>query len=350
MRIIYYKSTWISTAVLLFVLLTAMDLRGKKHKESMIGPQTLLSDVLVLLGDKTPVHYIDKIDAALAEKGRQIVFDGQTTGPDGKKSKLVSPYFACIHCHNTVIEDPDLTKSDPDSRLDFVIAQNKPLLPATTFYGIVNRTTYYNDDYAKKYGKLVEPARDTLVNAIQLCATECSQGRKMEKWEIDAVIHYFYTISYALKDLKLEENEYKELKHALSKGDPAIYGEFIKALKKKYLHASPATFVNYSDKAIRKYGEQGNAENGKKIYVHSCMNCHKTVGGVTNFKLDMEKVTFRNLKRNFKKNNHFSAYYMVRKGTYAVPGYRPYMPNFSEERLSHQQMEDLVAFINQQAK
>jgi mono/diheme cytochrome c family protein len=325
-----------------------MDTRRKS--DVPIGPETPLTNVLVALGDKKPGHYLENVDPALAEKGRQIVFEGQTTGPDGKRSKRVSRFFACIHCHNTVIEDPDLTKSDPDTRIDFVIAQNKPLLPATTFYGIVNRTTYYNDDYAKKYGKLVEPARDTLVNAMQLCATECSQGRKMEPWEIEAVMHYFYSIAYTLKDLKLDENEYKTIKHALSKGDPAIYSEIINSLKKKYLQASPATFVNYSDKAIRKYGEQGNAENGKKIYVYSCMNCHKTVGGVTNFKLDMEKVTFRNLKRNFKKNNHFSAYYMVRKGTYAVPGYRPYMPNFSEERLSHQQMEDLVAFINQQAK
>jgi mono/diheme cytochrome c family protein len=349
MKFTLHKSTLVSISVLLFVGLTAMDIRSINKEEIKFGPDTPLQTVLNLLGDKKPVHYLENIDPVQVEKGKQIVFTGQTTGPNGKKSNVVSRFFTCVHCHNTVIEDPDLRKSNPETRMDFVIAQNKPLLPATTFYGIVNRTTYYNDDYAKKYGKLVDPARDTLVNAMQLCATECSQGRKMEKWEIDAVMAYYYSIQYKLSDLKLSESEYAQLNEMIT-GNTGNNSQGLAMLKAKYLQASPATFVNYSDKAIRKYGEQGNPENGKKIYIHSCMNCHKTVGGVTNFKLDMEKVTFRNLKRNFNKNNHFSAYYMVRKGTYAVPGYRPYMPNFSEERLSHQQMEDLVAFINQQAK
>ena len=46
----------------------------------------------------------------------------------------------------------------------------------TTFYGITNRETWYNDDYYKKYGDLVKPANENLVEAVQLCAMECSQG------------------------------------------------------------------------------------------------------------------------------------------------------------------------------
>ena len=129
-----YKSVWVTLVVVLFIALTAMDTRNINKPESAIGPSTPLSDVLILLGDKKPSHYLKAPDATLIEKGRQIVFDGNTIGPDGKKTSKVSRFFACIHCHNTVIEDPDLTKSNPDTRLDFVIAQSKSLLPATTFY------------------------------------------------------------------------------------------------------------------------------------------------------------------------------------------------------------------------
>lgn len=346
----FLKTLFSLSIILVFVALTSMGSRNIKAVELEFKPETPLWEVLILLGDKKPAHYIEKPSDELIEKGRQLVFNGQLVDAKGNKTKRISRFFKCIHCHNTTIEDPDLTVSNPETRLDFVIGQNKPLLPATTFYGIVNRTTYYNDDYAKKYGKLVEPARDSLVNAMQLCATECSQGRKLEEWEVKAILAYYYSIQFTLGDIKLGNDEYEKLKMVFKNDYRNIKGETIKYLKSKYLQASPATFVDYADKSIRKFGEQGNPQIGQKIYVHSCMNCHKTVGGVTNFKLDMEKVTFRTLKRSLNKNNHFSAYYMVRKGTYAVPGYKPYMPNFSKERLSLQQMEDLVAFINQQAQ
>lgn len=348
--------------ILVLLTIALLSTAASLQKQSFQKPKDAdvseirLSEVLVELGESKPAHSISAENlnnATLIEKGRQLVFEGRSLDPDGKKSKRISNFFNCTHCHNTVIEDPDLTKSDPEARLDFVIAQGKPLLPATTFYGLVNRTTFYNDDYAKKYGKLVEPARNNLVNAMQLCATECAQGRSLQQWEIDALLAYFYSIEYKISDLKLSADEFSQLKQAYktnNRVEENVKKEVRDMLRSKFFNASPATFVSHNDKGIRKYGEAGNPENGRKIYSFSCMNCHKSVGGVTNLKLDMEKVTFRFLERNLKKNNHFSVYYMVRKGTYAVPGYRPYMPNFSQERLSSKQMEDLVAFIKQQAK
>lgn len=336
----------IAVLILLMVSLTAMNFRTKRAFDG----NAALSDVLQQLGEKAPDHYRKNPSAELIEKGRLLIVEGKAIGPNGKMSRKISRFFNCTNCHNNTIEDPDLTQSNPETRLDFVIAQNKPLLPASTFYGIVNRTSWYNDDYLLKYGKLVEPARNNLINSMQLCATECSQGRKMEDWEVEAILAYYYSIEFKLSDLKLTNDELDQVNDALAGADQNQKDEAIKLLRSKFYNASPATFVNAGDKTVRKYGENGNAENGKKIYTHSCMSCHKSVGGVTNFKFDMEKVTFRTLQRNLKKNNHFSVYYMARKGTYAVPGYKPYMPNFSLQRLSHQQLEDLVAFINQQAK
>lgn len=321
----------------------------KKKKSFSLEQSTTLSEVLSLLGEDKPEHYV-ATDEKLIQQGKEIIFQGKTTGPDGKKSKRVSNHFQCTNCHNTIIEDPDLTKSDPEARLDFVIAKKANLLPASTFYGVVNRTSWYNGDYKLKYGALVDPAHKQLKNAIQLCATECSQGRKMEEWEINAVLAYFYSIEFKLGDLKLSEAEILEIQNAIASEDKKAKQSAADVLRSKFYSASPASFVNPGDMAVRQYGQNGNPENGKKIFVHSCMSCHKAVGGVTNLKFDMEKVTFRTLARNLKKNNHFSVYYMVRKGTYAVPGYKPYMPNFSLERLSHQQMEDLIAFIQQEAK
>lgn len=310
---------------------------------------TPLSHVLRDLGEPSPLHYSESYTSEEAQRGKEIVLQGQTKGPDGQMSSRVSKYFQCTNCHNVQIEDPDLTRSDPEARLKLAVEKNIPLLPATTFYGIANRVSWYNGDYAKKYGGLVVPARDTLVNAIQLCATECAQGRRMEEWEVRAVLAYYYSIEYKLGDLNLTESDWRLLHDAQEQRSSDLQSKAIQMLRSKFFNASPATFSDPYDRSIRAYGESGNAQNGKQVYEHACQSCHKPIGGVTNFKMDNERITFRFLRRYLKKNNHFSAYYMVRKGTYAVPGYRPYMPNYSLERLSHQQMEDLVAYINERS-
>ena len=346
------KNKYIPVLFLLMaiVAVSAIPGRQKRDKVYAVDGNTSLAKVLVMLGDKKPLHHMEMPGDEMVRKGREIVFTGITDGPNGKKTKKVSQYFNCTHCHNTAIEDPDLTKSDPVARLEFVSAKGMSFLPGTTFYGVVNRTSWYNGDYAVKYGALVTPARDTLANAIQLCAMECSQGRRMEKWEINAVIAYFYSIGYKLQDLKLSEEEFELVNRALYADSQDYFSDAIKMLKSKYFNASPATFSYPLPKETRNYGKDGNVNNGERIYEKGCMTCHKTIGGVTNFKFDKEKITFRHLRRHLEKNNKNSVYYMVRKGTYAVPGYRPYMPNYPLERLSEQQLEDLVAYIQQQAK
>ena len=43
-------------------------------------------------------------------------------------------------------------------------------------------------------------------------------------------------------------------------------------------------------------------------------------------------------------------YHIVRKGTYADKGWRPYMPHFTEQKMSDQQVEDLRVYIEQMAE
>lgn len=205
----------IAVLILLMVSLTAMNFRAKKAFDG----NAALSSVLQELGEKAPNHYRKNPSAELIEKGRLLIVEGKAIGPNGKMSRKISRFFNCTNCHNNTIEDPDLTQSNPETRLDFVIAQNKPLLPASTFYGIVNRTSWYNDDYLLKYGKLVEPARNNLINSMQLCATECSQGRKMEDWEVEAILAYYYSIEFKLSDLKLTAGELDQVNAALADTD-----------------------------------------------------------------------------------------------------------------------------------
>src|SRR5688572_9343971 len=207
------NKNWV-ISISIFVLVVVGAFVSPTPHDTNWTDETPVSKVLRDLGDKMPVHYSDAFTPEDAKRGEEIIKKGTTTSPEGKVSSRVSKYFQCTHCHNTVIEDPDIKISDPEKRLAYAASKNLPFLPATTFYGAVNRVTWYNGDYAKKYGALVTPARDTLTNAIQLCATECSQGRKLSDWEMKAVLAYFYSIEYKLKDLSLTPDDWTLLKAA----------------------------------------------------------------------------------------------------------------------------------------
>ena len=71
--------------------------------------------------------------------------------------------------------------------------------------------------------------------------------------------------------------------------------------------------------------------------------------GATNYVLDNSKITFNRLENHLRKQGNQSVYQITRKGTYAIPGYRPYMPHYTKQRMSDQQLEDLIAYINQKA-
>ena len=208
-------------------------------------------------------------------------------------------------------------------------------------FGVVNRAHWYNGDYKNKYGDLVVPARDTLANAIQLCAKECSQGRLLEQWELEAFIHYFWSLQLTLGDLSLNKTEMELL---AQKNDAALT-----LLKSKFAPISEATFINSLSPAERTYGETGDAIMGKVIYNNGCLHCHDPKTRITNLKLEDNKLSHQLLKSMLKKTSELSVYEIVRRGTYPIAGYKPYMPHYTQERLTNQQIEDLVAYINQQS-
>ncbi len=307
---------------------------------------TPVADVLKALGEPYPVTHPGEESAELAQKGKEIFHTGTTVGPDGKNIRLQSRHFVCSNCHNSAKEDPDLRVSDPDARLDFVLANRLSFLPATTMYGTVNKRSWYNGDYLRKYGDLVRPAYNSLEYAIHLCATVCSQGRDFTDWEMKAMLAYYWSIDYKLGDLNLTAEDWKKLKAFEGKGSDPTAAEWLRSF---YLSGSPATFLEAPEDKSKGYeiSRKADAERGKLIYNNSCLMCHDEQGPSNYLKLDNGAVSLGMFRQHLRSKGHLSLYEIVRHGTYADTGHRAYMPNYTAERLSNAQVEDLRAYIMQ---
>ena len=303
-----------------------------------------LYKALATIGYRSVDHLPDlSIDGVSAIVGEDIVKYGVSKREGEQNSKRQSKHFVCTSCHNLEREDPDLSVSDPEARLAFTLEKGIPLLPATTLYGAVNRTSFYNGDYEKKYGDLVKPARDDIREAIQLCAVECAQGRKLRDWEVESVLAYLWTIDLKLNDLILTDSEKRTVSTAVSGKGMEI--DAIQILESKYLKYSPAHFVEPMSRGLNKFNILGDAENGRKVYETSCFHCHYR-NQYSYFNLDNSKLTFSFLERKADKYSRYSIYEVIRNGTFSKHGKASYMPRFPKEKMSDQQIEDLRAYIS----
>ncbi|MFK7807943.1 MAG: cytochrome c [Saprospiraceae bacterium] len=335
--------TWIT-----ILFLSLIWIAGRTVDEEIWTSQTKLQEVQQSLGEKRPEHFMP-YNHDLSRMGEELVKKGRTEGPDGKRTRYISKHYVCTTCHNLEIEDPDIRISNPEARLDYVKKHKLPFLQGTTFKGIVNRESWYNDDYVKKYGdEKIEIAHKDLRESIQLCAIECSQGRPMKDWEIDAVLTYYWDLQYTLDDLRMTSDDLQKLNK--EKQDQNNYSTLKQWLRSLYNTTSPAHF--YDAPADKESGYEnlvGDPEKGKDLYELSCLHCHHSEG-VSHYVLDNSKVSFRHLEKMITKDSHFSLYQIIAYGTYAIPGHRPYMPHYPAERMSKQQVEDLRAYIELAAK
>ncbi len=278
-------------------------------------------------GEKKPDFSVEGVST---EVGYSIFHKGFAPKPKGGKSSKQSKHFVCSSCHNVEKEDPDLSIVDPQARLEYTSAKGLPFLQGSTMYGVVNRSTYYNGDYEKKYGNLVYPARNNIRNAIQLCATECAQGRKLEDWEMESILSYLWTLEYKLEDIGLTEESIEKLN--------------TEGILAKYLQESPATFILPPSDRKKGTGLPGNAENGKLIYENGCLHCHYQ-GKYSFLHLDRSRLSFKHLKRTMPKYGRHSIYQVIRWGVPSKSGKASYMPQYTKEKMSDQQLADLRAYI-----
>lgn len=299
-----------------------------------------VEEILIALGEKPPLHYLPKVDADSARMGEEIVKFGALK--DGS-NKRISKYFVCTDCHNLQKESADPANVSPAEVLAYGIENKIPFVPASTFYGMYNKRHWYNGDYAYKYGDLVLPTRDTLQNAIQLCATQCSQGREMTDWEIRCVIHYFKTLEYKMSDLVFTDYEIKLLAKTVSNDKQLA----LKIIHSRYHEINKATFGTSKIPEIE--GHIANLENAEYIYKFGCLHCHAPEKKITNFNLGMDKLSFKFLEKKLYKYNSFSLSHITRYGTYSVSGRKQYMPQYTMEKMSDSQLLDLIEYIKVKA-
>lgn len=304
--------------------------------------ESSVSEVLFYLGEEKPEHFTEERTPKMIEEGRQLVINGRTS-----KGSYISKYFVCASCHNSVREDPDLKVIDQDARLNYAKEQGIPYLQSSTFWAIVNRESWYNDDYVKKYGDLVTKANKSLKESIQLCATVCSQGRSLDEYEMNALLAYLWSIELTIKDLDLTDHELRQVYQAYN--DQSKFESAKELIKSKYLKKSPATFVDGPEDKAKGYGLAGRPEMGEVIFHQSCQHCHRA-NGESDVVFADDKTTFRWFKRHIEDNSRLSIYNIIRFGTYSESGHKEYMPHYTLEKMSHQQVEDLRAFIEMKAE
>ena len=115
-------------------------------------------------------------------------------------------------------------------------------------------------------------------------------------------------------------------------------------LKEFYPINSPATFTTPDEEKLYLEQLKGDYDNGKKIYDLSCKSCHKP-NGVSLLILDNSKLTKKAFTKNLGSYKDSDLHQITRWGTYPHSGHKPYMPNYTLEKLSHQQLKDLETYL-----
>lgn len=348
-----HKSGLTAFGIMLFVILAALrfptDNNPTNTAPDIITGETTVWDLLKKLGKKAPNHELNSSIANVsAEKGKELVYKGITTNAKGKKTKKQSPFYTCNACHNTVKEFEDLTESSPEKKLEYAILNRVPFVQASTFYGIVNRNSFYNDDYQKKYGSVegIKESNKDLRKAIQFCSQVCSQGRALEEWELESILAYFWELQLQVKDLKFVGSEMEILDKAVTEGTDKE--KAITLLESKYELQAKAHFAevpHFEAPSTEMLNDEKRFKSGAAIFELGCMHCHHKEK-YSFYSLDQNKMTFKHLETATRKHNHvFSMYLMVREGLPPRVGRKAYMPQFTLEKMSKDQLLNLYIYV-----
>jgi len=316
--------------------------------EEMVFEDERVFKILESLGSIETEKFPDTKEFGVsAKRGQELIEKGFSSKPGGGKTKKQSKHFVCTSCHNLKKEDPDLRFSDPQARLEYTAQKDMPFLQGTTLYGAVNRESYYNGDYYKKYGDLVLPAKNNIREAIQLCAVECAQGRRLHKWEVESILAYLWTIDLRLHDLELSDEEFVFIDAAIQ--NSTDQDSAIALIQSKYLDGSPAHFGDAESSRQAMKSLKGEPENGKLIYENGCLHCHAN-RKYSYFLLDDCDLTFKYLKKKQGSYTDHSIFQAIRFGIYSVAGRKSYMPQYTMEKMSDQQLKDLESYIDMRAE
>lgn len=309
--------------------------------------------------------------------GKELYTTGFVEKPPvgSSPSPVISKAFTCNRCHNLAREDPVLTGQNPEARLNYIEQNGSNLILAqgTTLWGAVNRVSFYNDWYAKYRGLCVpETTTNTQVSnggpdtqgkckartramnptsfedAIQICSGYCSVGRYLLRWELDAMLAYFWDQGLHLSDLNLTPAEERQVRQALVplSRDPNQVAAARDLLTTKYLRAAGDTYRDIPTVTPKSDGTAtvgsypngetfvGDAKRGQQVYARACLQCHGTA---------IMPVAGRALVADV------GDFYKILAEGRVKPD-QPYMPEYTLQRLSRQQSADIQAYLEQLAK
>lgn len=317
-----------------------------------ITASTPVWEVMTRLG-KVNVNQLDPDKKGIARKGQELVMQGFTSNLKGKKTARTSPKMPCMACHTLQDEYDNPFVIDPQKRLEYADSLDIPFLPGTPFKGIVNRVFFFNDDYQTIFSHedrlLVKTGHNNIRKAIQGCNTLYAKGRKLEYWEIESILAFFWTMELKVGELQMPEEDIDIVKQAIETNKDN--SKAVNVMRRYYREVYPATLI--TPIAIEKRKKispiLNSFSNGKRLYRRACLHCHANKR-YSNYKLDSKQKTFQFLKKNFDKEK---SYYSIYTAMRYAPGHKSEKcnaPHFTAERMSDQQLQDLRFFITQMAR
>jgi hypothetical protein len=295
-----------SALVIALVALTNSPLCIAEEPKRLLGPDTPVEILLGRHGREMFRHqletriYGEKSHswAEYAAWGHDLLVKGTVEKPPLGPSPSVrlSKSYRCVHCHNLVREDARLLDQDPEARERLLLAaipahgetrdgSIPSLVPATTFWGAINRTRFYNG-YFEKYNSLrvadgsrMNPER--IADAIQICSRFCSAGRYPEPWELDSLLAALWELELTMKDLDLPPDAVTKITTALEGSDAAQIEAARALVRASYLKVSgaePREKPRELKKNVDLYEggtqETGEAARGALVFRASCGGCH----------------------------------------------------------------------------
>ncbi|MGJ8661372.1 MAG: c-type cytochrome, partial [Bacteroidota bacterium] len=195
---------------------------------------------------------------------------------------------------------------------------------------------------------IINKAKTSLPESIQVCAKYCSSGRNLKDWELEAIMHYFKKTELTLGDINLTGDQLAQISQ-IGTLNAEQKKDLLQSIENSYTKGYSAHFLETMPREDRKYGAGGNVENGKYIYDNACLYCHLD-GRVTYLKLNDDKLSAQMFMKHKTGYDDLSIYQIIRQGTYAMAGRNQYMPRYTKDKMSDQQIEDLVAYLKQLAE
>lgn len=319
--------------------------------EIRITNSTTLWDIMVKLGKIRP-STLDPTKQYSPEKGRQLLERGFAADFTGKVGKPLSSRYTCTSCHTIEREHFSASTVDAQKRLEYSDSVGVPFLPGAPLYGVVNRVMFFNDDFQTKFkGDMAATFRKAhiggLREAIQTCNQVFAKGRKMEDWEIESILSYFWTMELKMGDLRLDSADLIKVEQAVNSDKDNARA--VNILRRYYNEFYPSHLPEpLAPEKRRKVSPVANSfTNGWRVYKWSCLYCHQHRRN-SRFALDVNDRSFKLLKKNFEANSRYSIYDLVRYHPGSA-GNRTGMPLYTAERMSDQQLQDLRFFIIQMA-